>query len=133
MMRIAPPRRAIALLGVTCALLVAAALAWLLFGPVYTTGGAQCSSGSGCTTVATATVPLGWRPILAVPLAGGVLLLLSALISRWPEAAVVTNGLGCLALGVITALGVASIGLLFVPADVAAAAALVLLIRATAR
>lgn len=103
--------------------LVAAAMVFLLVGPVYTTAGISCSSAGPCTT-SSGTSPLGWSGVLLVPLIAAGLVLIGAALNRWTALSLPVAGTGCLGLAVITFLGVFSIGMFLLPADAAAGVAL---------
>jgi hypothetical protein len=105
-------------------LLAVAAIGYLLVGPVYRTAGGSCSSDSGCIT-SSGTAPLGWSTVLLVPIVAAALVLAGAALSRRTRLSQAVAGLGCLGLAVITFLGVFSIGVFLLPADVAAGLALV--------
>jgi hypothetical protein len=108
-------------------LLAAAAIVFLLVGPVYQIATGSCSSGGSCVT-SSGTAPLGWTSVLLVPLVAAGLVLVGVVLNRWTPLSLPVAGLGCLGLAVITFVGVFSIGMFLVPADVAAGVA-VLCIR----
>jgi hypothetical protein len=105
-------------------LLVVAAIVYLLVGPTYQTAGSNCSSSGSCVTFS-GTESLGWSSVLLVPLVAAGLVLAGVGLNRWSKLSLPVAGLGCLGLAVITFLGVFSIGVFLLPADLAAGVALV--------
>lgn len=103
--------------------LVMAALVYLQVGPIYQTIGRSCSSGGSCVTFS-GTEPLGWSNVLLVPVVGAWLVLVGVGLNRWTRLSLPVTWLGCVGLAVITFLGVFSIGIFLLPADVAAGVAL---------
>ncbi len=114
--------------GAVSLLLAVAVVVFFLVGPIYTTQTASCFSNAPCVT-STSTSSLGWSDALLVPLIAAGLVLVGAGLSRWTAFSLPVAGLGCLALAVITFLGVFSIGMFLLPADVAAALALAYIAR----
>jgi hypothetical protein len=110
--------------GAASLLLAIAAIAFLLVGPVYLTAGSGCSSDGRCVN-SIGTAPLAWSSVLLVPIVAAGLVLGGTALSRRTRLSEAVAGLGCLGLAVITFLGVFSIGVLLLPADVAAALALI--------
>jgi len=110
--------------GAASLLLVVAAIVYLLVGPIYQTAGSSCSSSGSCVTFS-GTEPLGWSSVLLVPLVAAGLVLAGVGLNRWTKLSLPVAGLGCLGLAVITFLGVFSIGVFLLPADLAAGVALV--------
>jgi hypothetical protein len=109
--------------GATSLLLVAAAIVFLLVGPVYQTSGVGCSSSGSCVTSG-GTESLRWSSILLVPLIAAGLVLAGSGLNRWSKLSLPVTGLGCLGLAGVTFLGLFSIGVFLLPADVAAGLAL---------
>jgi hypothetical protein len=109
--------------GATCLLLVAAAIVFLLVGPVYQTSGVSCSSTGSCVTSG-GTESLRWSSILLVPLIAAGLVLAGSGLNRWRKLSLPVASLGCLGLAGVTFLGLFSIGVFLLPADVAAGLAL---------
>jgi hypothetical protein len=109
--------------GVASLLLTVVAIVYLLVGPIYQTAGGSCSSDGPCVRYS-GTAPLAWSSILAVPLVAAGLVLAGVGLNRWSKLSLPVAGIGCLGLAVITFLGVFSIGVFLVPADVAAGVAL---------
>ncbi|MEO8899150.1 MAG: hypothetical protein ABI352_11045 [Candidatus Dormibacter sp.] len=109
-------------------LLAIAAMSYLVLGPVYVTGGGSCSSDAACVRYS-GTAPLAWNSILVVPVVAAALVLAGAGLARRTGLSEAVTGLGCLGLAVVTFLGVFSIGMFLLPADVAACLALVWLRR----
>jgi hypothetical protein len=109
--------------GAASLLLAGAAILFLLVGPIYATSGAACSSGGACVTYG-GTEPLGWNSLLLVPLVSAALVLAGASLDRRTKLSTPIAGIGCLGLGTLTFLGVFSIGIFLLPADVAAGLAL---------
>ena len=109
--------------GAASLLLAAGAIAYLLLGPIYETGGASCSSSGPCIYYS-GTASLGWNSVLLVPLVAAAVVLVGAGLDRRTTLSFPVTGIGCLGLAVITFLGVFSIGMFLLPADVAAAIAL---------
>ena len=114
--------------GVACALLVAAALALLLLGPAYSGAGAACSSQGGCHTYASAS-SLPWTPVLAIPVAGAAAVLLGTLVGVRSHLGRHITAAGAIVLAGFTVVAMASVGMLFLPADVAAALGFAHLVR----
>jgi hypothetical protein len=115
--------------GTASFLLIVAAIVYLRIGPVYQTAGESCSS-SGACVMYSGTKPLGWDSVLLIPLVAAGLVLVGVWLKRWTKLSLPVAGLGCLGLAAITFLGVFSIGMFLLPADVAAGVAL-LCIRET--
>ena len=109
--------------GAASLLLAAAAIVYLLVGPIYQTAGSSCSSSALCVTFS-GTESLGWSSVLVVPLVAAGLVFVGVGLNRWTSLSLPVAGLGCLGLAVITFLGMFSIGLFLLPADAAAAVAL---------
>lgn len=109
-------------------LLVVAAVVYLAVAPIYQTDVVSCSSGGRCVS-SSATAPLGWNTVMLVPLLATGLVLAGTVLHRWTRLSLPLTGLGCLGLVVITFLGVFSIGVFVLPADVAALAALLYMRR----
>jgi hypothetical protein len=105
-------------------LLVVSAVVYLWIGPIYQTAGESCTSSGSCVTFS-GTKSLGWDSVLSIPLIASGLVLAGVLLKRWSKLSLPITGLGCLGLAVITFLGVFSIGVLLLPADVAALVAMV--------
>ena len=114
--------------GAASLLLAVAAVVFLLVGPAYQTAGVSCSSGGSCVTFS-GTEPLGWSDVLLVPMVAAGLVLVGVALNRWTTLSLPVTGLGCAGLAVITVLGVFSIGVFLIPADVAAALALIIVRR----
>jgi hypothetical protein len=104
-------------------LLAGVAIAYLLLGPIYRSGGGDCSSGGACVTYS-GTKPLTWNSILLIPIAAAGLVLAGVALSRRTRLSEALLGTGCLGLAVITFLGVFSVGMFLLPADAAAGLAL---------
>ena len=100
-----------------------AAVVHLLLGPVDATRAESCSSAGPCVMYSGAE-SLPWNGVLLVPLVAAGLVLAGAVLNRRTALSLPTAGIGCLGLAVVTLLGVISIGVFLVPADVAAAVAL---------
>ena len=116
--------------GAASVALATAAVLFFLLGPTYASSSEQCSSSGACHT-STATYPGSWSTILLVPLVSSLLVAGGTLLGRWTPISRAMEAFGCLGLAVITVLGALSIGTLFLPADVAAVVA-VLLMRSSA-
>lgn len=117
--------------GLASLVLAAAGVAYFLVGPTYAVSGEQCSAAGVCRSYS-ATHPGSWSTILLVPLLSALLVAGAAFLGRWKVVSRVLAASGCLGLAVITVLGALSIGSLFLPADIAAAGA-VLLMRSPAK
>jgi hypothetical protein len=109
--------------GAASFLLVVAVIVYLWVGPIYQTAGESCSSSGPCVRFS-GTEPLGWNSVLLVPLVAAGLVLVGVRLKRWSKSSFPVAGLGCLGLAVITFLGVFSIGVFLLPADVAALVAI---------
>jgi hypothetical protein len=117
--------------GAASLLLGVAAIVFLLVGPVYQTAGESCSPSGACITY-NGTEGLGWNNVLLVPFIAAGLVLAGAVLNRWSHLSLPVAGLGCLGLGVITFLGLFSIGVFLFPADAAAGVALLWIRRSRA-
>jgi hypothetical protein len=109
--------------GAASLVLAVAAVVYLLVGPIYQTAGSSCTSSGTCVTFS-GTEPLGWSSVLLVPMIAAGLVLAGVGLNRWTSLSLPVAGLGCLGLAVITFLGMFSIGLFLLPADLAAGIAL---------
>jgi hypothetical protein len=109
--------------GAASFLLVVSAIVYLWVGPIYQTAGESCTSSGSCVTFS-GTESLGWDSVLSIPLVAAGLVLIGVWLSRWSKLSRPIAGLGCLGLAVITFLGVFSIGVLLLPADIAAVLAM---------
>lgn len=108
--------------GLITALLATAAVVFLAVGPVVHESGSSCRGGSGQPSICTAgesTHGLGPLPILAVPLAGGLMVATGAAL-RPRRIGGVLLVLGVAVLWTIALVSIASIGLLLLPAAVTA-------------
>ena len=115
--------------GAASVALATAGVLFFLLGPTYASTSEQCS-GSGACHTSSATYPGSWSTILLVPLVSSLLVAGGTLLGRRKQISRGMEAFGCLGLGVITVLGAVSIGILFLPADAAAVA--VLLMRSSA-
>jgi hypothetical protein len=104
-------------------LLVVCAIVYLRVGPIYQTLTESCTSSGSCVTFS-GTESLGWDSILLVPLVAAALVLVGVWLKRRSTLSLPITGLGCLGLAVITFLGIFSIGVFLLPADIAAGAAI---------
>jgi hypothetical protein len=109
--------------GATSFVLVVSAVVYLWVGPIYQTAGESCSSSGSCVTFS-GTESLGWDSVLSIPLIAAALVLVGVVLNRWSKLSRPIAAVGCLGLAVITFLGVFSIGVLLLPADVAAVVAM---------
>jgi hypothetical protein len=104
-------------------LLIVSAIVYLRVGPIYQTATESCTSSGSCITFGR-TESLGWDSILLVPLMAAGLVLVGVWLKRWSKLSLPITGLGCLGLAVITFLGMFSIGMFLLPADIAAVVAI---------